>query len=383
MYHNKGSSMKVSVIICTYNRADLLLQSIRAIQKQDFPSDCYELIVVDNNSTDRTKEIVLDCAASSTLQLRYIFESEQGLSHARNTGIRHAKGEIVAFVDDDIDAPSSWLTSIVNSFKDPEVVAAGGPIRAMWLSCKPDWLTERWLGFLTINEFAQASETGEYKAPSYPWGANMAFRKDLICSVGMFSTDLGRVGHSLLSCEEKDLFRKIHATGGKVAFSPEAVIHHKIPAERTRKHWLYRRAFWQGRSDAVIDITTGQNLYRNIQQKLSLLLPPLADNATPFDMKCLQRYAFGYIYHALNSGILDREFQRQRALKVVLAHLRNVSAPAPKVDAAETPPSDEIKHLQNLIQEQELQIQALQRSLSWKITKPLRKVACLIGFKGK
>ncbi|TGU70214.1 glycosyltransferase [Geomonas terrae] len=375
--------MMVSVVICTFNRADLLEGSIAAIQRQDFPADQFEIIIVDNNSQDATKSIVDNIASTSRPDVRYVFESRQGLSYARNTGIRQATGEIIAFVDDDIDAERDWLRSIVTPFTDPNVVAAGGPIRPIWPFKRPDWLTERWQGFYTINEYDHAQELGEFRPPHYPWGANMAFRKDIICRVGMFSTDLGRIGNSLLSCEEKDLFRKIHATGGKVAFSPDAIIHHKIPAERTQKHWLYRRTFWQGRSDAVIDITTGQNLYRNIQQKLSLLFPQLGDQLSPFDRKCLQRYAFGYIYHALYSGILEREFQRQRTLKVVLAHLRDGSVSAHNEEAAEIPLTEEIKCLKEKIQEQESLILALQTSLSWKLTKPLRKLTSLIGFKGK
>src|SRR5574340_52790 len=105
--------MKASVIICTYNRADLLKESILSVQNQDFPSDQYEIIVVDNNSADDTKDVVTETAKDSPVRIIYVFEGKQGLSHARNTGINNSDGEIIVFTDDDVEAEKSWLRELV------------------------------------------------------------------------------------------------------------------------------------------------------------------------------------------------------------------------------------------------------------------------------
>lgn len=362
--------MKASVVICTYNRANLLADSIRAVQMQDFPEKDYEILVIDNNSRDNTKEIVASAAKCSKVRIRYIFEDRQGLSYARNTGIEQSSGEIVAFVDDDIDAADDWLKSIISAFESIDVVAAGGPIRPVWPFEKPAWLSEKWQGFFTINEYPQAKEKGEFHPPHYPWGANMAFRRDAIIRAGMFSTDLGRVGTSLLSCEEKSLFQKIYSTGGKVAFAPAAVIHHKIPADRLNKLWLYHRTYWQGRSNAVIDVKEGKDVYRNFLRELSALSTPNRGGANDFDQKCRKREALGYIFQVLNADIKG-DFRRLRALSVLLNSVLGTE------DRSSNPPSQPVtdnlnRYTQELLRSKDDEIQALLNSWSWKVTAPLR-----------
>lgn len=371
---SKLITMDASVVICTYNRADLLGETIKAIQNQDFPHNKYEILVVDNNSSDATPEIVRRMALNSSVTIRYIFEEKQGLAYARNIGIREARGEVVAFVDDDIDADKSWLSSIITAFEDENVVATGGPIRPLWPIKKPDWLTERWQGFYTINEFVAASKTGEYTPPTYPWGANMAFSKDIFTAVGMFSTDLGRKGNSLLSCEEQCLFNRIYVKGGKVAFAPNAIIFHKIPASRIEKQWLYHRTYWQGRSEAIIDLNESKVLYRNLVDKLSRL-SCCQTNCSDFDRRCLEKTALGYIYQILTS---KNEFKKLRALKVMHRTLTEhgettlTGAPIIAEEAANC-------HLQELLRAKDEHIHTLTNSLSWRITKPLRKLYDLLN----
>lgn len=373
-----GHDLAASVIICTYNRSDLLAASIRAVQRQDFPPDRYEIIVVDNNSTDDTKAVVRDCAAVSAVNIRYIFENRQGLSYARNVGIANANGHLVAFVDDDIDVNSTWLRAMVGAFDDDEVAAAGGPIRAIWMVPRPDWLSDRWQGHFTVNEFLHARESGEYTNPNYPWGANMAFRKDIFDIAGMFPTDLGRVGKCLLSNEEIDLFRRIEASGKKIRFASDAVIQHKIPAERMRKTWLYHRTYWQGRSDAVIDTNNSHDLYRNLLQKVSFFFNSSIGSA--FDYRCMEKSAFGYIYHVLTSEGGNGEFRRLRALKVLL---RSLMAPSSSrgVQGAGEQDATPNRFTQELLLEKDAQIQALVNSTSWRITKPLRMLAEFVRSK--
>jgi len=367
-----GNDLAASVIICTYNRSDLLGASIRAVQRQDFPPDRYEIIIVDNNSTDDTEAVVRDCAEASPVLIRYIFESRQGLSYARNAGIANANGDLVAFVDDDIDADSKWLSAIITAFDDDEVAAVGGPIRAIWMVPRPDWLSDRWQGHFTVSEFPHARESGEFRYPNYPWGANMAFRKDIFPIAGMFPTELGRVGNCLLSNEEIDLFRRIEGSGNRIRFAADAVIQHKISAERMRKSWLYHRTYWQGRSEAVIDIRNGHDLYRNFLQKVSFFFN--SSNSSEFDYRCMEKSAFGYIYHVLASEGENGEFRRLRALKVLL---RSLMAPSTSRGAQGAGEQDAIpnRFTQDLLMEKDAQIQELMNSTSWRITKPLRMLA--------
>jgi len=365
----KDSTVKVSIIICTFNRVDLIGSSILAIQRQAFPADKYEIIVVDNNSTDGTGEIVRNIADSSPVRLKYVFEGQQGLSFARNTGIRNSNGEILAFVDDDIDAESGWLTSLVAAFDDPDVFAVGGPIRAIWLAPRPTWLSDRWQGHFTVSEFRHAWASGEYKYPSYPWGANMAFRAKVFTEATMFPTDLGRVGNCLLSNEEIYLFRRIEADGKKIGFAPKAVIHHKIPPERMRKLWLYHRTYWQGRSEAIIDINENTNLHRNLLKNLSTLSSSTTSTTeSEFDRRCVGKAAFGYIYQVLNRDTGKGDFRKIRALKVLLRSFLG-AAPSNELAVALEPPN---RLTQELLKQKDEQIDELLNSWSWKVTRPLR-----------
>ena len=364
------TALTASVIICTYNRADLLGDSILAMTRQNFPAERFEIIVVDNNSADETEQIVRDLAAFSPVRVKYIFEGQQGLSYARNTGIRNATGQILAFIDDDIDASDSWLRSIVCAFKEPDVYAVGGPIRPLWLVPRPGWLSDRWLGHFTVSEFSHAKESGEYSNPNYPWGANMAFRKTLFDGGStMFPTDLGRVGKCLLSNEEIYLFRSIEAAGQKIRFAPDAVIHHKIPPERMRRLWLYHRTYWQGRSNAVIDINEGKILYQNLLKNLATLSwCTTSKSETEFDRKCIEKAAFGYIYQVLNRSAEKGDFRKLRALKILL---RTILGTAPSNKPATTLEAPN-RFAQKLLRQKDEQIDELLNSWSWKVTRPLR-----------
>jgi lipopolysaccharide biosynthesis protein/glycosyltransferase involved in cell wall biosynthesis len=303
--------MKVSVIICTYNRVALLKDSILAMQKQKFPLARFEIIVIDNNSTDDTRAATESLAISSPVSIRYIFEGNQGLSFARNAGIRAAKGDIVAFVDDDIDAESGWLGAIVAAFEKSDVMCAGGPIRPIWPGEKPSWLSPDWEPYLTINEF----ESGQIGGDFTPWGANISFRKSVFSTVGFFPTNLGRVGVALLSNEEVVVCKKITAAGLRISFAPNAVIHHKISPERLTKQWFYHRTFWQGRSDAILDLDSQANLHVSMIQRIRQWVAAVAiGGQNDFSARCYRKIALGYIYQAVNHIARSNDLSLYRTL---------------------------------------------------------------------
>lgn len=392
--NTSGIGMKISVVICTYNRSALLRDSIADIQAQAFPSSEYEVLVVDNNSSDDTRAVTESLAASSETTIRYLFEGTQGLSFARNTGIRNACGDIVVFTDDDIAAPTNYLHAIATAFDDPAVAAVGGPIRPIWPFEPPEWLTSDWHGFLTISEFKEAAAAGEFKGPhEYPWGANIAFRREIFKDIGTFPTKLGRVGKCLLSNEEVGLCKKIVAAGFRIGFAADAVIFHKIPPERLTRQWYYHRTYWQGRSNAVMNANDDGELFRGLQRYLDLLaVYQLGDSFSRFDKECLRREATGFILQLMEQESRGNiSAPRMKGVRWLLASLDTIVASSahcavrPFVSEHEVL-RKQIAELQSelarqgaLAQEKEEearvkgeQVEALLNSISWRVTKPLR-----------
>ncbi len=320
--------MKASVIICTYNRSVLLKESLRSVQAQDFLAGQFEIIVVDNNSTDDTRQVVMEFAASSSVPTKYIFEPQQGLSDARNAGIHQAEGEIIVFTDDDIEAEKSWLRELILAFDGHDVACAGGPIKPIWGIEKPEWLTERWQSYLTISEFPSVQKSGEFKGPEYPWGANMAFRKEVFTTIGMFPSELGRTGACLLSNEEIILCRRIEERGKHIRFAPGAVIFHKIPAARLTKQWFYHRTYWQGRSDAVLDMQSDAAVYSRLRQRAAEMIWKAIDkNEDDFSRVCFKRLAQGYLHQLLLPDRNDgQNFRMLRKLETFFSEIAATSS---------------------------------------------------------
>lgn len=251
---------QVSVIICTYNRCDLLRRAISSLASDTYVGTT-ELIVVDNNSNDRTRDIVKNCADefSDTLRVRYEYEPEQGLSRARNRGISVAEGEIVAFLDDDAEVEPGWRTAIVDTFDQiAECDAIGGPIQPNYEVSPPDWLSEDIAGYFSILDLGDSII--EFPRSKNPIGANMAFRTSVFDHV-QFPVELGRKGQSLISREEARIFGSILYRGGKLFYVPCMKVHHFIPKERLSKDWVLARAYAEGVS-RVLDRQTHWSVTR-------------------------------------------------------------------------------------------------------------------------
>lgn len=318
--------MIASVVICTYNRRELLEASVLSVMDQDLAAGEFEIIVVDNNSTDGTRETVQRLAACSPVRITYLFEAVQGLSSARNAGISTAQGEIVVFIDDDIEAEPQWLRELSAVFDSSEIAGAGGPIRPVWPFPRPQWLGKDREGFLTVSEFEEARETGFFHYPHYPWGANIAFRRTIFDTIGLFPPNLGRIGASLLSNEELNLCKRIESAGFKIRFAPQAVIHHKIAPERMRKSWMMRRSYWQGRSDAILDAGNAPFSYSRLRWFARLLFEHhTKTGGTDFDTVCNDRNLTGYLDQLilLTDGAGSSHFRKLRALRTFIASFTN------------------------------------------------------------
>ena len=199
------SRIDASVIVCTYNRSASLKRTLQSLQAQAVGDGVdWEVLIVDNNSKDDTRSVVEDFGATFS-RVRYCYEPTQGLSFARNHGIAQARGNILLFTDDDVTPEPDWLRRILDGMARSGCDACGGYIAPLWESPPPAWLTDRFHGFLAI----KAERTDTYEIVDglpLPFGANMAFRREVFARFGVFDVTRGRRGDILASGEDGELF---------------------------------------------------------------------------------------------------------------------------------------------------------------------------------
>jgi len=246
--------MDCSIIICTRDRARVLQRTTATLAGLDYPTDRLEIVVVDNGSTDSTRDIVRSFAERSARPVTCLDEPVPGLSRARNRGVASARGEVVAFLDDDaFPERSDWIGNLLQAYSDPDVSAAGGDIRPIWPGgTRPDWIHDFFLSPLGLTELDLPSIAMRHYRYQL-WGANLSFRKACVIRHGGFSLDLGRSGDQLLSGEETELCLRLEKEGKKIVYVPNAAVNHIISEERLRPAWLLERARAQGLTDAVVD----------------------------------------------------------------------------------------------------------------------------------
>jgi GT2 family glycosyltransferase len=243
----------VSVIIATYNRADLLDDCLRHLARQQFsPRD--EVVVADNGSTDHTAVVVARHARRFPAALTRIAVPTPGKSHAVAAALRVASGDIVAFTDDDVNVSDEWLTELKQQLSDPRVGLAGGPVEPRWARRSPAWLQlaghQRLGAPLGLLDYgAAAAPLGERTL----LGANMAVRRAVVQQVGGYATHLGKLRGTLLSGEDHEFCQRIQAAGYGARYVPGARVFHWIPPERMRVGYFLRWFFWSGITNATID----------------------------------------------------------------------------------------------------------------------------------
>jgi glucosyl-dolichyl phosphate glucuronosyltransferase len=240
---------KISVILCTHNRAHTLATALESIVAQSISESVgWDVVVVDNNSSDETRQVVEDFQRRYPGRFRYFFEKQQGISHARNRGIREAHGEILAFMDDDETAVPDWLQNLTANLHNGEWSGAGGRILPQWNCPRPRWLSDQ-------NAFTMAPlamfDLGTKDGPltETPFGANMAFRKEVFNVCGGFRTDLGRIGKGMLSGEDSELGRRVIAAGRRLRYEPSAVTYHPVEEYRVCRQYFLQWWFNKGRTD--------------------------------------------------------------------------------------------------------------------------------------
>jgi glycosyltransferase involved in cell wall biosynthesis len=269
-------SLSISAVVCTYNRRDLLVDAIKSLMEQDIPKASYEIIVVDNASTDGTSELVREKFASVE-NLRLLFEPKQGLSAARNAAVRQCKSNIAAFIDDDAVVFPDFLRRYVDLFATvkPTPAVIGGEVTPIFGAPRPEWLTDEVLR-RTSSHLGWSKEPCYIAADGSQWlcETNSAYRIDTLVKVGGFPESLGRVGDSLLSGEGQ-VNAVLHHAGYPAYFDPRIVVRHHVPAERMTRAWFRRRAFWEGISSVLVrDYMKEHGVQENVLRPLSLPCAP-------------------------------------------------------------------------------------------------------------
>ncbi|HEV2500799.1 MAG TPA: glycosyltransferase [Terriglobia bacterium] len=249
--------MKITVIVCTYNRCERLAATLDSIACQSFREPVeWEVLVVDNNSSDQTSQVVEDFSRRYAGRFRYLFEPRQGLSQARNAGVNAARGDILAFTDDDVTLERGWLQSLTSELDTGEWAGAGGRILRRWTCPPPKWLSikgpyER----MSFPVFTFDKGPAKGQLDDFAVGANMAYRKEVFQRYGGFRIDLGRCGDGLLAGEEVEFARRIRAAGERLRYEPSAVVYHPVEECQLSKEYFLTFWFDAGRSGARIACT--------------------------------------------------------------------------------------------------------------------------------
>lgn len=244
--------MKLSLIIATYNRAPHLLRALESVVRQTADPSSWECVVVNNNSSDSTASDFAEFAERHTrFALRMVDEPKQGLSNARNCGIRNSSGDIVAIIDDDETLVPEYIGSYIDFFDGhPEAAVAGGAVVPCYETARPKWMSpypER----MIANPMDFGGRVREFPKNRVPAGGNMAFRRGIFAEFGMFDPALGRNGKALTGGEETDLFARLRAGGKRLYYVPHTAIFHHIPDEKLTRERFDRQSFDVGRSKYV------------------------------------------------------------------------------------------------------------------------------------
>jgi glycosyltransferase involved in cell wall biosynthesis len=252
-----------TVIICTYNRSGNLPSCLAALARQEGVDGIdWEVLVVDNNSSDDTAQVVANLGRDLPIKIRYAREAQQGLNYARNRGVSSSAGTHFTFVDDDIHVSPRWLAALQRAFGETDADAIGGRIHLDPSIELPRWVIpgSETAGFLGFQDFGEQPFRMDGRS-RYPFGGNMSFHRRVVDRIGLFDPKLGRKGEGrkrgeLFKGAETDYFRRLAARGNaRIFYEPDAVVFHRVqPYQLKQRYFLtihfnagYQRAFYDAR----------------------------------------------------------------------------------------------------------------------------------------
>lgn len=248
----RTSQLQFSVVIPTFNRADELEKTLASLAKIN-PPGTWEVIVVDNNSSDATAQVVKGAIPNFPVELHYLFEPQAGRSPALNSGIRAARGEIIATTDDDVRFEADWLQQAATAMEREQCDFVGGKVLPIWGTSKPPWLSDRggphW-AVIALQDFGP--EPVEFGKRYAPLGVNLAFRRQAFERAGLWSVRVGRKAGTLLGQEVREWMLRARDVGVRGMYTPKMVVHHVIPGDRLNKRYFRRWSYWHGVSRAML-----------------------------------------------------------------------------------------------------------------------------------
>lgn len=299
-------TVDVTAAICTHNRAAYLGKALESLLTQTLDASRYEVLVVDNASTDDTKRVA-EAARRRAPNVRYVHVPELGVSHARNASWLEARAPFVAYLDDDAIAHPDWLERALHAFDNtrPEPGAVGGKIEPIWEKARPPWLSDALARALTVVDWSE--DPCPVEPDQWLVAANLVIPRRVLEEIGGFRTDLGRRGNQLLSNEENLVRLEIEANGYVCWYDPRMVVRHHMHESRVSKRWFRTRLYWQGVSDArmrkhLTDHSRAWWVYRGARSLLRLSVSPSfvrnllvpVDEPEAFDRQCDAWYKLGY-----------------------------------------------------------------------------------------
>lgn len=251
----------ISVILPTRNRCALLVAALNSLSRQTLPTTQFEVLVADNASTDKTREVVAEFS-SRMPNLRYLHTESPGLHVGRHQGMQAACGEVLSFTDDDVEALPTWLESIQDAFRLPDVAMVGGNNLPLFAEPPPPWLTSLWQrpilgGGSAIPALSLLELAGERRAfsPLQVWGCNFSIRRRVLLGAGGFHPDA--MPTELLRFRgdgETHVSRYVLAKRMTCLFDPGASVYHKVTPERMTFAYFWQRGYSQGISDSYTDL---------------------------------------------------------------------------------------------------------------------------------
>ena len=247
------SEPEVSVVVPTYNRSALLRRTVESVLCQD-TQGTFEVVVIDNNSSDDTKDVVQSLIQKHPGKVRYIVERKQGNAHARNRGITEAKAPIIAFVDDDVTVDSNWLRLIKQVLDSrSELSFVGGRVLPQWKGTSPpSWLTSDHWAPLALLDYGAEELKISGNNPRGLLTANVAFRRNVFEDAGMFLPDLQRVKNMIGSMEDHEFLMRVCRSGKQGIYTPEMIARTHIDTERLTKAYHRRWHTGHGHFYAVL-----------------------------------------------------------------------------------------------------------------------------------
>lgn len=298
----------ISIVICTYNRASYLKQTLTTFFRQEHLDRVeHELLVVDNNSSDGTPEVVQEF--SSHRALNYHFEAQQGLSRARNRGVAESRGDIVAYLDDDVLLSPGWLGALAQCFAETDSDVVGGRSLLQFEGEPPGWFGPEFRR--SLSEVDLGDKRRDAGQGNRLYGLNVAYRRKALMDAGGFRLHFGRSGGKLISGEELDLNQRIAEAGGKLTYEPNALLRHVIPLSRTE--WEYMLALQKGavetRAMLDADANAAQCMRNLLDTSLRYALFTLMKQASRFQGKDSYAARLAYCRHMKARMLLDKRIE--------------------------------------------------------------------------